>query len=83
MKKYIKVSAVFDCDGNLLPEYIYWDDGRKYRIDKISDVRYAASLKAGGAGIRYTCTILGKERYLFFEENRWFVDIKIKADNRM
>lgn len=76
MKKYIKVSAVFDCDGNLLPEYIYWDDNKKYSIDKISDVRYAASLKAGGAGIRYTCTILGKERYLFLEGNRWFVNAK-------
>ncbi len=76
MKKYIKVSAIFDCDGNLLPEYIYWDDNKKYSIDKISDVRYAASLKAGGAGIRYTCTILGKERYLFLEENRWFVNAK-------
>ncbi len=79
MKKYIKVSAIFDCDGNLLPEYIYWDDERKYSIDKISDVRYAASLKAGGAGIRYTCTILGKQRYLFFEGNRWFVDAKENA----
>ena len=74
MKKYIKVTATFDCDGNLLPELIYWDDGRKYPIDKITDVRYAASLKACGAGI-----ILGKERYLFLEENRWFVDTKEKS----
>ena len=45
MKKYVKVTATFDCDGDLIPEYIVWDDGRRYRIDKISDVRYAASLK--------------------------------------
>ncbi len=69
-KKYVKVTATFDCDGDLIPEYIVWDDGRRYRIDKISDVRYAASLKAGGAGIRYTCHILGKERYLFLEEKQ-------------
>ena len=68
MKKYVKVTATFDCDGDLIPEYIVWDDGRRYRIDKISDVRCA--------GIRYTCHILGKERYLFLEENRWFVDAK-------
>lgn len=74
MKKYIKVTATFDCDGNLIPEYIYWDENKKYAIDKISDVRYASSLKAGGAGIRFTCSILGKERFLFLEENRWFVD---------
>lgn len=68
MKKYVKVTATFDCDGDLIPEYIVWDDGRRYRIDRISDVRYAASLKAGGAGIRYTCHILGKERYLFWRK---------------
>lgn len=36
MKKYVKVTATFDCDGDLIPEYIVWDDGRRYRIDKIS-----------------------------------------------
>ncbi len=74
MKKYIKVTATFDCDGNLIPEYIYWGENQRYPIDKITDIRYASSLKAGGAGIRYTCIILGKERYLFLEENRWFVN---------
>ena len=39
MKKYVKVTATFDCDGDLIPEYIVWDDGRRYRIDKISDAR--------------------------------------------
>lgn len=68
MKKYVKVTATFDCDGDLIPEYIVWDDGRRYRIDKISDVRYAASLKAGGAGIRYTCHILGKDDTCFWRK---------------
>lgn len=76
MKKYIKVNCDFDCDGNLIPKAIFWDDGKKYQIDRITDIRYAASLKAGGAGIRYTCMILGKERYLFLEESRWFVDAR-------
>lgn len=78
MKQYVKVNATFDCDGNLFPEYICWDNGKKYLIDKITDIRYAASLKARGAGIRYTCIIMGKERFLFLEENRWFVDAKEK-----
>ena len=29
MKKYVKVTATFDCDGDLIPEYIVWDDGRR------------------------------------------------------
>lgn len=24
MKKYVKVTATFDCDGDLIPEYIVW-----------------------------------------------------------
>ena len=48
MKKYVKVTATFDCDGDLIPEYIVWDDGRRYRIDKISDVRYAAGPSGPG-----------------------------------
>ena len=74
MKQYISVTAIFDEDGNLLPLNVTWSDGRIFPIDKVTDIRYAASLKAGGAGIRYTCMIGGKEKYLFLEENRWFVD---------
>ena len=35
----------------------------------------AASLKAGGAGIRYTCIVDGKESHLFYEDNNmWFME---------
>ena len=74
MKRYVTVTAIFDEDGNLLPLSITWKDGRKFPIDKVSDIRYAASLKAGGAGIRYTVSIGGNQKYLFLEDNRWFVD---------
>ena len=74
MKQYISVTAVFDRDGNIVPRCINWDDGRHFDIDRVTDVRYAASLKAGGAGIRYTCRIRNHEKYLFLEENRWFIE---------
>ena len=74
MKQYISVTAKFDSDGNILPVCINWDDGRKFVIDRITDIRYAASLKAGGAGIRYTCRIKRNEKYLFLEDNRWFIN---------
>jgi len=79
MKQYISVTATFDKDGNILPLYINWDDGRRFMIDRVTDVRYAASLKAGGAGIRYTCRIKAHEKYIFLEENRWFVESEQKA----
>ena len=74
MKQYISVTAKFDNDGNILPVCINWDDGRTFVIDRITDIRYAASLKAGGAGIRYTCRIKQNEKYLFLEDNRWFIN---------
>lgn len=76
MKKYIEVAAHFDVNGNALPIMFWWDDGKSYEIDKVLDVRRAASLKAGGIGIRYTCRILGRERYIFFDdyERKWFVE---------
>ena len=74
MKQYVSVTASFDSDGNILPLCINWEDGRRFAIDRVIDVRYAASLKAGGAGIRYTCRIRNHEKYLFLEENRWFIE---------
>jgi hypothetical protein len=73
-KIYVDVLAVFNQDGELRPLALKWEDGQKYYIDRVIDVRQAASLKAGGAGIRYTCVVRGKQTYLFFEENRWFIE---------
>ena len=73
-KQYVSVTARFDPDGNIIPLRIHWDDGRYFDIERVTDIRFAASLKAGGAGIRYTCRIRSTERYLFLEENRWFIE---------
>ncbi len=73
-KKFVDVTAYYDCDGNISPLVIHWDNGAEYEIDKIVDVRNAASLKSGGAGIRYTCRIRGQMRYLFLDDNRWFIE---------
>ena len=75
-KVYVDVTARFDKEGNVIPENIIREDGRCFEIDRVVDVRPAASLKAGGCGMRYTCRILGKETFLFLEENRWFVEAK-------
>lgn len=73
-KQYVSVTAKFDPDGNIIPLRIHWDDGRSFDIDRVTDIRFATSLKASGAGIRYTCRIRSIERYLFLEENRWFIE---------
>ena len=75
-KAYVEVTVVFDREGNMRPVSILWEDGRVYPIDKIADKRQAASLKAGGTGIRYVCFIGGKQTYLFYEDPKWFVEAK-------
>jgi len=75
-KKYIDMVVRYYTDGTITPLAIWWDDGVIFQIDKIIDVRPCASLKAGGAGIRYTCMIQGHEKYIWLEENRWFVEAK-------
>lgn len=77
-KLYVGVEAYFDPEGGKWPRAILWPDGRRYEIDRVLDVRPAASLKAGGAGTRYTCRIRGRSTYLFYELcERWFVERKL------
>ncbi|MGI6248921.1 MAG: hypothetical protein ACOYJX_05910 [Acutalibacteraceae bacterium] len=75
-KVYVDVLIKQDREGRITPLSITWEDGRVYEIDKITRVCNAASLKAGGAGIRYTCVIRNKETFLFLEDNKWFVESK-------
>jgi hypothetical protein len=75
-KIYVDVLAMFHKDGRLIPVSFEWEDGRKYEIDRVLDVTRAASLKAGGTGMRYTCSVRGHETYLFLEEDRWFMERK-------
>lgn len=49
-----------------MPIQITWEDGRKYSIDRVLDIRPAAAMKAGDQGDRYTIRVLGKNTYLFF-----------------
>ena len=85
VKVYVAVKADFRDDGVMLPREITWEDGKRYSIDRVVDIRQAAARKAGGQGDRYTVVIDGKRTYLFFERSaditgnnicRWFVERK-------
>ncbi len=75
-KAYVSVTAKFEKDGSIIPQSILWEDGTVYVLNKITNICLAASLKAGGAGIRYTCIINGVQTYLFLEKDRWFVEAR-------
>ena len=76
LKAYVGVNARFEPDGRLCPLSITWEDGKKYRIDRVLDVRRAASLKGGGTGMRYTVRIGRVVTHLYIEDGRWFVERK-------
>ncbi len=73
-KLYLSVLAEFTQEGRILPRVILWPNGRRFPVERILSIRRAASMKAGGPGVRYVCRISGQERTLFLEERvRWFV----------
>lgn len=86
LKVYVSVRADFRDDGIMLPREITWEDGRKYEIERVVDIRQAAAMKAGGQGDRYTVKVHGQQSYLFFERStnksgnvigRWFVERRV------
>ena len=83
IKVYVAVKADFTEDGTMLPRIITWEDGEEFEIDRITDIRQAAAMKAGGQGDRYTVMVRGRQSHLFFERStnltgnnigRWFVE---------
>jgi hypothetical protein len=81
-KVYVDVNEDRLKDGQLLPRSFVWEDGNCYEVDKILDVRPAASLKAGGTGMRYTVRVMHKETFMYLEEDgdsfKWFMERKTK-----
>ena len=77
-KVYVEVNEDHMADGKILPRSFVWEDGSRYDVDKIIDIRRAASLKAGGCGLRYTIRVGRRESFMFLEEDhgmsRWFME---------
>ena len=80
-KIYVDVNVEFTKDGSLIPKAIHWSDDKTYEIEKITDVRRAASLIAGATGIRSTIYVEGYESHLYYGDNhRWFVESKTRRE---
>ncbi|MBQ8552026.1 MAG: hypothetical protein IJ428_04345 [Clostridia bacterium] len=75
-KVYVKVNADFSPEGEVRPRSIIWRDGSVFEITAVMMQIRAASTKVGGCGLRYTVRVEGQERYLFRDEDRWFVEGK-------
>jgi hypothetical protein len=80
-KKYVAVRALFETDGSLVPEAIVWTEengeSRTFPV-KFLGVSKRASRKAGGSGWCFTVEINGKEKMLYLEVDKWFVETDAK-----
>lgn len=74
MRKNISVIAKMQSDGKIIPLNILWEDGRNFEIDKVLDIRKAASTKGGGKGLRYLVKLNGKEKYIWLDDYFWFIE---------
>lgn len=70
----LTVNVRHEKDGSAFTISIVWEDGRKFEVDRVMDVRNSAAHKCGGVGIRYTCKICGKTVELLDEEGHWFME---------
>lgn len=75
-KAYVRVEAWFEEDGTIHPTCIIWGNGARYSVDKVLDRRPGVSLKAGGAGMRYTVSIADRVTFLYQQGFQWFVEKK-------
>ena len=72
-KRYIDVELLQQKDGTIIPLSLVWNDGRKFNIDKVISKEKRIS-SVGGCGMRFTCLIQGKMRYLYLEKDKWFIE---------
>ncbi|MBP3891170.1 MAG: hypothetical protein J6D29_03270 [Solobacterium sp.] len=72
-KRYVDVVLIQKKSGGIVPLYVCWENGKKYKIDRIISAERRAS-PVGGCGMRYACMIQGKRRNLYLEKDRWFIE---------
>ena len=77
-KTYVKVLTEIDENGRKTPKIINFD-GVDYIVDRVIDVKRGASMKVGGVGDRYTIRIGGQITYIYYEDDKWFVEDKEKS----
>ena len=73
-KVFVSVLVRVDEEGRNHPERIFFENGKAYNIDRVTDIRRAAAMKVGGTAVRYTVMINGRTTYLFEDEGKWFVE---------
>lgn len=82
-KVYVAMILRVDMDGKMKPIEVEWENGERFLITKIVDVRQAPPQHVGsGPTIRYTVKISGRAKEIFYESfnNKWFVEKLVSLD---
>lgn len=53
----------------MIPTENMREDGRRYTINRVFDIRQAVAMKAGWQGHRYIIRVHGSESYLYIERS--------------
>ena len=80
-KEFVDVLCLYRAsDGKIIPFRYRRADGTTLSVEVTEQIK-AASLRAGGQGMRYKCRILNRhtmcevETYLFHDGSYWFIEI--------
>ena len=65
--------------GEKTPLEIVWEDGRRFRVDRVLDRRMARSLRSGGEGVRFTVLVGRTVTHLWYDGTYWSVDERVRA----
>lgn len=75
-KVYVEVAVRFLKEGGMRPLWLIWEDGRRFEVEKVCFVERKPSHVGSLLPMRYTCIVRGKEKYLYFEGSRWFLEVE-------
>lgn len=72
-KPKIAVKTILSCNeqGIMMPLFIFWKDGSKFKVDEVVDIK-----PRGVNTILYKVKIHGKIKDLYFNHNKWYVEQK-------
>ena len=73
---YVRVMVEIDEAGSVKPVRVFWEDGRVFDVERVMEVHFAAAERAGGAGMCYSCRVMGRSTRLYEDEGRWFVEAR-------
>lgn len=75
-KQYVEVVATHYVDGSIRPRRIIMANGLGYEIDEVKNIRQTVMQSTGESVQRYTIQIKNRETFLFYNDGRWFVEMK-------